>query len=84
MLAFFFILLIVALLVERWSLRHALSGVKYDVRLSKQLMEIDEKILAHGDIDGDGLTVMDATLIQRHLSHTTVPYPIGIWMQETE
>ena len=47
-------------------------------------MEIDEKILAHGDIDGDGLTVMDATLIQRHLSHTTVPYPIGIWMQETE
>lgn len=44
MLAFFFILLIVALLVERWSLKHALNGVKYDVRLSKQLMEIGEKI----------------------------------------
>ncbi len=45
-------------------------------------MEINEKILAHGDIDGDGLTVMDATLIQRHLSHSTVPYPIGVWSQE--
>lgn len=45
-------------------------------------MEIDEKILANGDIDGDGLTVMDATLIQRHLSHSAVPYPVGVWRQE--
>ena len=44
MLVFFFIILIVALFAERWSMRHALSGVKYDVRLSKQLVEVDEKI----------------------------------------
>lgn len=44
MLAFFVVLLIVAILVERWSMRHALQGVKYDVRLSRQLAEIDEEI----------------------------------------
>ena len=43
MVAFFVLILIVALLVERWSLKHALSGVKYDLRLSKSLVEIGEK-----------------------------------------
>ena len=43
MVAFFVLILIVALLVERWSLKHALSGVKYDQQLSKSLVEIGEK-----------------------------------------
>ena len=43
MVAFFVLMLIVALLVERWSLKHALSGVKYDVQPSKSLVEIGEK-----------------------------------------
>jgi arabinogalactan endo-1,4-beta-galactosidase len=43
---------------------------------------IDERILLHGDIDGDGLSVMDATMIQRHLLGATLPYPVGVWRQE--
>ena len=43
MIAFFVLLVIVAIVVERWSMKNALRGVKYDVRLSKQLLEIDEK-----------------------------------------
>lgn len=42
MVAFFILILIVALLAERWSLSHALNGVRYDVQLSRALVEIDE------------------------------------------
>ncbi len=45
-------------------------------------IKIEDRILMHGDIDGDGLTIMDATMIQRHLSGAALPYPIGVWRQE--
>ena len=42
MVAFIVLMLIVALAVERWSRRHALRGVKYDLRLSHSLVEVGE------------------------------------------
>ena len=47
-------------------------------------VKIDDEVLAHGDVDGDGLTVLDTTTIQRYLIGADVPYPIGIWMQGNE
>ena len=32
------------------------------------------------DVDGEGLDVIDATLIQRYLADIKVPYPIGIYI----
>ena len=43
MIIFFILFLIVAVLVERWSIRHSLDGVKYDTRLSQALLEPDEE-----------------------------------------
>lgn len=43
MVLFFVLFLIVAALVERWSIRHSLDGVKYDVKLSASLLEPDEE-----------------------------------------
>lgn len=43
MILFFILFLIVAALVERWSIKHSLDGVKYELRLSKELLEPDEK-----------------------------------------
>ena len=42
MAAFLILLLIVALVVERWSMKNALRGVKYDMRMSKSLVEPGE------------------------------------------
>ena len=36
------------------------------------------------DIDGDGLDVVDATLIQRHLVQMSVPFPIGTFIAEQQ
>lgn len=43
MILFFILFVLVAAVVERWSMVHALDGVKYELRLSKQLIEPDEK-----------------------------------------
>ena len=43
--------------------------------------KVTESTLLHGDIDGNGLSVTDATMLQRYLADIAVPYPIGIWMQ---
>ena len=41
--------------------------------------KVTESTLLHGDIDGNGLSVTDATMLQRYLADIAVPYPIGIW-----
>ena len=43
MILYLILLILVALVVERWSIRHALDGVKYELKISKNLVEIDEE-----------------------------------------
>ena len=43
MILFLIILLLAAIVLERWSIKHSLDGVKYDVYLSRSLVEIDER-----------------------------------------
>lgn len=43
MVLFFILFLLVVLLVERWSIKHSLDGVKYDVKLSDHLVEPDQE-----------------------------------------
>lgn len=43
MILFFILFLIVAALLERWSIKHSLDGVRYDVRLTAQLVEPGEE-----------------------------------------
>ncbi len=43
--------------------------------------KVADNILLHGDVDGNGLSLIDATILQRYLVGTGLPYPIGIWMQ---
>lgn len=40
---FFILFILVAVLVERWSINHALDGVRYSVELSDKLIEPDEE-----------------------------------------
>lgn len=43
MILFFILFLIVAALLERWSIKHSLDGVRYDARLTAQLVEPEEE-----------------------------------------
>lgn len=43
MILFFILFMIVAVLAERWSIKHSLDGVKYDTRLSQALLEPGEE-----------------------------------------
>ena len=43
MILFFILFLIVAAIIERWSIKHSLDGVRYDARLSAQLVEPGEE-----------------------------------------
>ena len=43
MVLFFVLFLVVVVLVERWSIKHSLDGVKYDVKLSNHLVEADQE-----------------------------------------
>lgn len=43
MILFFILFVLVAIVIERWSIKHALDGVKYDMKPSKQLLEPDEE-----------------------------------------
>jgi len=43
MVLFFVLFLIVVVLVERWSIKHSLDGVKYDVHVSDHLVEPDQE-----------------------------------------
>lgn len=43
MVLFFVLFLIVVVLVERWSIKHSLDGVKYDVKLSEHLVEPEQE-----------------------------------------
>ena len=43
MILFFILFLAVVVLVERWSIKHSLDGVKYDVELSDKLVEPDQE-----------------------------------------
>ena len=42
MILFFILFIIVAVIVERWSIVHALDGVNYDMRVSRELLEPEE------------------------------------------
>jgi len=42
MVLFFILFLLVVVLVERWSIKHSLDGVKYDVKLTDHLIEPDQ------------------------------------------
>ncbi len=43
MVLFFILFILVVVLVERWSIKHSLDGVKYDVQLSEHLVEVDQQ-----------------------------------------
>ena len=43
MILFFILFVIVAVIVEAWSINHSLDGVKYDLQLSESLIEPDEE-----------------------------------------
>lgn len=43
MVLFFVLFALVAALVERWSIKHALDGVRHEIKLSRELIEPDEK-----------------------------------------
>lgn len=43
MIVYFLLIIAVALLIERWSVKHALDGLKYDLRLSRSLVEQNEE-----------------------------------------
>ncbi len=42
---------------------------------------VTDDILLHGDVDGNGLSLIDATILQRYLVGVSLPYPIGVWTQ---
>lgn len=43
MVLFFILFILTAVVVERWSIVHSLDGIKYDLRLSRGLVEIEER-----------------------------------------
>ena len=45
--------------------------------LLEMIEDTDGHILRYGDIDGNGLSIMDVTLIQRYLAQMDDGYPIG-------
>ena len=45
--------------------------------LLEMIEDTDGHILRYGDIDGNGLSIMDVTLIQRYLTQMDDGYPIG-------
>ena len=45
--------------------------------LLEMIENTDSHILRYGDIDGNGLSIMDVTLIQRYLAQMDDGYPIG-------
>lgn len=45
--------------------------------LVEMIEDTDGHILRYGDIDGDGLSIMDVTFIQRYLAQMNDGYPIG-------
>lgn len=42
--------------------------------------DTDGSVERRADVNGDGLDTVDATLIQRHITHIKTPYPIGEWI----
>lgn len=46
-------------------------------RVLAEIIEDDGMISIRGDVDGDGLNILDATLIQRYLVNLYIPYSIN-------
>ena len=42
--------------------------------------DTDGSVERRADVNGDGLDTVDATLIQRHVTHIKTPYAIGEWI----
>lgn len=50
MIIFFVLFVVLAVIVERWSIKHSLDGVKYDMKLSRQIVEPDEQFEIIGTV----------------------------------
>ena len=50
MILFFLLFIVLAVVIERWSIKHSLDGVKYEMKLSRQLVEPDEQFEIIGTI----------------------------------
>ena len=54
-----------------------LDATKLQRTLAGFRVDLDENAAERGDVNGDGLSILDVTVIQRYLADLSVPVPVG-------